>query len=794
MSPLTERKIVGRAIPHESADGHVTGTALYTDDLATRMPGLLHAWPVMTRVAHGYVGRVDLSGALATPGVVRVLTIDDVTGENDTGASRRDEPLFPRPPVGNGEARGEILYWGMPVAWVLAETEEAAKIGASRVTVETIEKPAILTIEQAIEAGSFLSEVEKIRRGEPEKGLERAPHRLRGELFVGGQEHFYLETQATIAYVDEAGSMMVHASTQHPTETQEIVARVLGVPKNQVVVQQLRMGGGFGGKESQANPFASIAALGAKLTGRPVRARLDRLRDVQLTGKRHPFLGRFEVGFDDDGRVLGASIDLFSDGGYSLDLSLPVLGRALFHIDNAYWLPNVEVRGRACRTHKVSMTAFRGFGGPQGMIVIEEVMDRVARALGLAPETVRERNLYRPGQTTHYEQPVEDAERIGRIWSELQHDAGWDARRREIDAFNAASPHLKRGLAITPLKFGISFTAKYYNQAGALVLIYKDGSVQVSHGGTEMGQGLHTKVLQIAAESLGVPMASVRIMPTRTDKVPNTSATAASSGSDLNGAAVKNACEQLRARLAEVAGRMLRCDPGDVRFEDGQVMRVGAPESAIAFGTVVDHAYHDRVQLSANGFYRTPEIHWDRDKGRGRPFYYFTWGAAITELEVDGFTGMYVIRRVDLLQDVGESMSPLVDVGQVEGAFAQGVGWLTQEELVWDGAGMLRTGNASTYKLPSLGECPPIFRTQLLPRAAQPGVVFGSKAVGEPPFMLAFSVREALRDAVAAFAPRGRRAPIELPAPATAEAVFWSIEAVRAEKRPAADDRAQTQV
>jgi xanthine dehydrogenase large subunit len=766
---------VGRAVPHESADAHVTGAAMYTDDLAARTKGALAAYPVCAPHASAYLDALDVSPALAEPGVVRVLTAADVPGVGDTGSSRLDEPLFPRP-AREGE-RPEILYHSMPVAWVLGETEEAAKRGAARVLARYTPREPIVTITQAIAQKSFLLEGQRIRRGEPEAALASAPHVLEGTFEMGGQEHFYLETHASFAYVDEAGSVFVHASTQHPTETQDVVARVLGVPASEVVVQQLRMGGGFGGKETQANPFASIAALGAVLTKRPVRVRLDRLRDFLLSGKRHPFHAAYRVGFDDDGKLLALDVELTSDGGYSLDLSFPVLGRAMFHVDNAYRLPNVEVRGRVARTNKCSFTAFRGFGGPQGMLVIEELVDRIARTLGLPPEVVRRRNFYREGQTTHYEQTVKHAARLERLFDELSASAELASRRDEIDAYNRASPHHKRGLAITPVKFGISFTAKYYNQAGALVHVYKDGSVQVSHGGTEMGQGLHTKVRQIAADALGVPAASVRVMPTRTDKVPNTSATAASAGTDLNGAAVKDACETLRARLAEVAARKLGCALTEVTFRDGVVLAVSDPARAMSFASLADDAYHERVQLSATGFYRTPEIHYDPAAGRGRPFYYYAYGAAAAEVEVDGFTGMYGIRRVDLLHDVGDSISPQIDVGQVEGAFAQGAGWLTQEELVWDASGVLRTSNASTYKLPSLGECPPVFHTRLLTSAHNEGVVHGSKAVGEPPFMLAFSVREALRDAVAAFgAPGGL---VELASPATPEAVYWAIEARR---------------
>jgi xanthine dehydrogenase large subunit len=560
--------------------------------------------------------------------------------------------------------------------------------------------------------------------------------------------------------------------------------------RHEGVVQCLRMGGAFGGKEVQANAWAAVAALGARKLRRPVRVRLTRRQDMILTGKRHPFLARFEVGFSDEGRLEALVLELWSDGGWSLDLSAPIMARAMFHADNCYLLPNVEILGRVCRTHHVSHTAFRGFGGPQGMVAIEEVMDRVARALGLPPDEVRARNFYAAGDRTHYGQEVRDADRIRRVWDEVRASSAFDERRAEIRRFNETSPHTKRGLALTPVKFGISFTTAFYNQAGALVLVYKDGSVQVNHGGTEMGQGLHTKVQQIAADALGVPLAAIRVMATRTDKVPNTSATAASSGSDLNGAAVLAACETLRERLAEVAAPMLGVEPGAVAFEDGRVFdAAGGADgaSALKFADVVGRAYLERVPLSATGFYRTPDIHFDRQSGTGKPFHYFACGAAASEVEVDGFTGQYRLLRTDILHDVGDSLSPLVDRGQVEGAFVQGVGWVTTEELVWNGDGALATAGASTYKLPSLGECPPDLRVTLLARAREPGVVHGSKAVGEPPLMLAISVREALRDAVAAFAPAP---PIEVPLalPATPEAVFWAIEKARASAVEGASD------
>jgi xanthine dehydrogenase large subunit len=558
---------------------------------------------------------------------------------------------------------------------------------------------------------------------------------------------------------------------------------VLGVGRHRVVVQCLRMGGAFGGKEVQANAWAAVAALAATKLKRPVSVRLTRYQDMVMTGKRHPFFARFRVGFDGEGKLLALQLELWSDGGYSLDLSSPVLSRAMFHCDNCYSIPNVDIVGRVCRTHCVSHTAFRGFGGPQGMVVIEDIVDRVARSLDLPPHLVRERNFYAAGDVTHYGQEVRDADRIGRMWAELKRSSDFEARRQEVEAFNARSRHKKRGLSMTPVKFGISFTTAFYNQAGALVLVYKDGSVQVNHGGTEMGQGLHTKMQQIAAESLGVPLDAVRIMPTRTDKVPNTSATAASSGSDLNGAAVRAACETLRDRLAHVAAQSLAARAADIVFADGIVCSRESGQS-LSFADVVGQAYLARVPLFAAGYYGTPNIHYDKEKGAGKPFHYFAYGAAVSEVEVDGFTGQYQLRRTDILHDVGESLSPLVDRGQVEGGFIQGVGWLTTEELVWTPAGILASSGASTYKLPTLAEVPAVLNVDFLARAAEPGVVYGSKAVGEPPLMLAISVREALRAAVAAFGERGL---VELASPATPEAVYWAIERVRqgAESRTA---------
>jgi len=757
---------VGRALSHESAHAHVTGGAKYVDDLCFGLANLAHAWPVVSPHAHARVLAIDATAALQAPGVLTLLTAADVPGENDVGPNRHDEPLFP----------SEVCFHGQAVAWVLAESEEAARSAAGQVSVRYEPLPALLSIEQAIAAESFLAEPEHMQRGDAERALAAAPERLAGELFMQGQEHFYLETQAAIAWFDEADSLFVHSSTQHPTETQEIVARVLGLRKHHVVVQCLRMGGAFGGKETQANSWAALAAVGAQKLKRPVRVRLTRAQDMTMTGKRHPFLARFRVGMGSTGKLHALDLELFSDGGYSLDLSSPVLSRAMFHVDNCYLLPNLKVVGRVCRTNHVSHTAFRGFGGPQGMLVIEEILARVAAHVNLPPHVVRERNFYAPGDDTHYGQPVRDADRIARIWHELIESSDYLQRSQQVARFNATSVHSKRGIAITPVKFGISFTAGFYNQAGALVLVYKDGSVQVNHGGTEMGQGLHTKMLQIAADALGVPLDAVRIMPTRTDKVPNTSATAASSGSDLNGAAVCAACDELRERLAKVAARLWQTQPEDVSFVAGRVARSSEPSVSMSFAQLAAQAYLERVPLFATGYYSTPNLHFDRQTGRGKPFHYYAYGAAVSEVELDAFTGQQRLLRVDILHDVGDSLSPLIDRGQIEGGFIQGVGWLTTEELVWNQAGALATSGASTYKLPSLAECPEQFHVQLLARAAEPGVVHGSKAVGEPPLMLAISVREALRAAVAAF---GGGGVTELASPATPEALFWAIERVK---------------
>lgn len=743
---------------HESGWRHVTGSAQYVDDEALAR-GTLVVWPVCSPHAHARILSCDVEAARGMPGISAVLTAADVPGVNDIGASRLDEILL---------ADTEVHYVGHPVVAIVGESGEACRAAAARVRIDYEVLPAVLTIDEAIASGAFHTDPSVIKRSDAAAALASAPHVVEGTVACGGQEHFYLETQAAWAEPGEDGTVLVHSSTQHPSEVQLIVARVLGCARNDVVVTSPRIGGGFGGKETQGAGVAALAALATRVTGKACRMRLNRDQDFEITGKRHPFFAKYRAGFTAEGDLLAVEARLFANGGWSLDLSLPICDRALFHLDNAYFIPAVDFEGRVCRTNLTSQTAFRGFGGPQGMLIIEEILDHVARSLGKNPEDIRERNLYRGSgetNTTHYGQEIGD-ERIRRIWSELRTSAELDRRREAIRAFNESQTGLRRGIAMTPVKFGISFTFTPYNQAGALVLIYADGSVQVNHGGTEMGQGLHTKILGVAARELGVDADRIRVMHTRTDKVPNTSATAASSGSDLNGAAVRNACEILRERLATVARDMAEDPAGSVIFSENQISVGG---KSFPFKEVVSKAYFQRVSLAASGFYRTPEIYYDRSKGRGRPFYYFACGAAVSEVEVDVFTGQTRLVRVDILHDVGASLNEGIDRGQIEGGFVQGMGWLTGEELLWNDKGRLLSHGASTYQIPSIGDVPVDFRVNFLTDAAQPGTIHGSKAVGEPPLMLAISVREAIRDAVAG---EGR---VELRAPATCEAVFAAL-------------------
>jgi xanthine dehydrogenase large subunit len=760
---------LGRPLLHESGLKHATGEARYVDDLPAPH-GLLVAQVVPSPHAHARLRGLDTRRAREVPGVIAVLTAADIPGENNSGPVVHDEEVL---------AKDTVHFLGQAVALVVGESYAACRAGVAAVQAEYEVLPAIVTLDDAIAKGSWLGHVHRMQRGEPEAALASADLRLTGEVRTGGQDHFYLETQCTLAVPEEGAALSLFSSTQHPSEVQTLVAHLLGWQRSQVTVTVPRMGGGFGGKETQAAPYACLAALAAVKTGRPVKVWLNRDQDMLWTGKRHPFLTRYDAGFTKDGQLVALSAELFSDGGFSTDLSHAILDRALFHIDNGYFLPAVQLVGRVARTNLPSNTAFRGFGGPQGMAVIEHVLSQAAEVLRLDPVAVRRRNFYGPAprNVTPYFQEVKD-NRLPRLFDELLATSDYERRLKDVEAFNATHRWQKRGLALTPVKFGISFTTSFLNQAGAFAVLYADGSLQLNHGGTEMGQGLHTKMLAIAAHELGMSPERVRVMATATDKVPNTSATAASSGADLNGQAVKQACETLRERLRPVAAQLLGVPAGEVRFVGGRVFSAARPAQALPFERVTGAAYLQQVSLSATGYYRTPDIHFDKDTGRGKPFHYFAYGAAVSEVEVSGLTGEHRLRRVDVLHDVGASLVPTIDVGQVEGGFVQGWGWLTVEELKTDERGFLRTHSPDTYKIPAFGDAPADFRVALLENAAQDDVIHGSKAVGEPPFMLALSAVAALRHAVAAFGPPGRA--VQLDMPCTPEAVLFAVERQRA--------------
>ena len=766
--PAATTAIVGAALPHESAHLHVAGAAPYVDDLP-ELAGTLHAALGLSPVAHGTLLAIDLERLRAQPGVVAIVTAADIPGPNDCGPIVHDDPIL---------ADGEVHYAGQPVFAVVAETRDAARraaaLAAQVLRIEPL--PALLTAREAHAQGRYVVPPMHLRRGDAAAALAAAPHRLRGHFSLGGQEQFYLEGQISVAVPQEDGGMLLHCSTQHPSEMQQAVAHTLGVAAHRVQVQCRRMGGGFGGKESQSAIFACIAAVAAWRLNRPVKLRPDRDDDMLVTGKRHGFEFDWDVGFDDAGRIIGVEVDLIANAGFSADLTPPVLTRALCHFDNAYWLPAVAMHGWPARTNTQSNTAFRGFGGPQGALAIELILDDVARALGRDPLEVRRANFYGTSErnVTPYGQVVED-NILGPLVDQLAADADYAARRVAIAEFNAASPVLKRGIALTPVKFGISFNVAHFNQAGALVHVYADGSVLVNHGGTEMGQGLNTKVAQVVAHELGLPLGRVRCTATDTHKVANTSATAASTGADLNGKAAQDAARRIRERLAALFGARHGVAAEAVRFEDGEAI---AGSAHIAFGTLVAEAYAARVQLWSDGFYATPGLHWDRDKLQGKPFFYFAYGAACSEVIVDTLTGEHRVLRADLLHDVGRSLNPAIDIGQVEGAFVQGAGWLTSEELWWHpGTGALMTHAPSTYKIPTANDCPPDLRVALYRGDNPADTIHRSKAAGEPPLLLAFSVFLAIRDAVSAVG--GQRASPPLRAPATPEAVLDAIEAVR---------------
>jgi xanthine dehydrogenase large subunit len=770
---------MGKPLPHDAAPLHVTGQARYIDDLPLPADALHLAFGLST-VAHGEITGLDLSAVRAAPGVVAVLSAEDLPEMPDCSPSAHDEPLL---------ATGKVHYVGQPVFLVIAHSHIAARKAARLGKVTYRELPALLTVDEALAAGSRFEQGPVIwQKGDADGEIAKAPKVIEGTFEVGGQEHFYLEGQVAAAIPQEGGDMVVHSSTQHPTEVQHKVAHALHLPMSAVRVEVRRMGGGFGGKESQGNALAIACAVAARRLNRPARMRYDRDDDMVITGKRHDLRIRYRVGVDQDGRILGLEFTHLFRCGWSQDLSLPVADRAMLHADNCYHLPNIRIESHRLKTNTQSATAFRGFGGPQGMVGIERVMDHVAFATGHDPLEVRKRNFYAPAgakpvQSTPYHMPVEDF--IGQdLVAELERTSDFAARKAAIAEWNKASPILKRGIALTPVKFGISFTLTWLNQAGALVHVYQDGSVALNHGGTEMGQGLFQKVAQVTASVFGLDAAMVKITATDTAKVPNTSATAASSGSDLNGMAAKAAAETIRARLAEFIAEKHQVKPAAVRFDDGTVRVAG---EVYPWAKVVAWAYQARVSLSSTGFYATPKIVWDRVRGTGRPFFYFAYGAAVTEVVIDRLTGENRILRADVLHDTGTSLNPALDIGQVEGAYVQGAGWLTTEELVWDGKGRLSTHAPSTYKIPACSDRPPVFNVALWGRPNREDAVGKSKAVGEPPFMLGISALMALSDAVAACGD-GSVYPA-LDAPATAERVLTAVRRVEVGHDVSSKDR-----
>jgi xanthine dehydrogenase large subunit len=758
----------GSSLAHESAAAQVAGAVHYIDDLP-ELRGTLHAAPILSTQAHGRLLGVDARAALAMPGVVDVILSHDIPGDPMLAAFAGDEPVF---------AMDTVQFVGQVIGVVVASSTTQARHAARKVKLDIEPLPAILSVQAALEAKSYVLAPVHVQRGDAATALKAAAHSISGTLEVGGQEHFYLEGQIAYVLPMEQNQWTVYSSTQHPGEVQHWVAHALGIDNHAVRVECRRMGGGFGGKETQAGHLAVWAAVAAKKTGQPVKLRLDRDDDFMLTGKRHPFAYTYTAGFDGSGRLTALQLVMAANCGFSADLSGPVADRAIFHSDNAYYLEHVDIVSYRCKTHTQSHTAFRGFGGPQGVILIEAIMGDIARHLGMDPLDVRLRNLYSDEplangtgkrDTTHYQMRVED-NILQPLITTLEASSHYRQRRADIAAWNATSGVIKRGMALTPVKFGICFTATLFNQAGALVHVYTDGSVQVNHGGTEMGQGLHTKVAQIVADELGIPFERVLATASDTSKVANASATAASAGTDLNGRAAQFAARHVRDNLAAFVCGLDGCGAGAIRFAGGLVH---SPIATRSFDTVVQLAHANRIQLWSDGFYRTPKIHYDKHTLSGRPFYYFAYGAACSEVAIDTLTGESRVLKVDILHDVGRSINPAIDVGQIEGGFVQGMGWLTTEQLVWNEKGHLSTHAPSTYKIPTAGDVPEHLKVALWPEPNREDNVFGSKAVGEPPFMLAISVYEALRDAIAQA--RGKHQAVHLVAPATPENVLTAL-------------------
>ncbi|WP_051786307.1 xanthine dehydrogenase molybdopterin binding subunit [Endozoicomonas numazuensis] len=775
---IATTRISSKTAKHDSAHMHVSGTATYIDDRPD-MAGQLHAGFGLSSQAHAQIISMDLEAVRNSPGVVMVVTADDIPGHKDIG------PVYPGDML---LADGKVDYVGQPVFAVAATSHLAAKKAAQKATIKYQPLTPVLGINQAMQEESFLRPEHVMHKGDANRAIAEAPRRLEGTMSNGAQEHFYLEGQVASVVPLEDNQFHVYTSSQHPSEVQKLVAEVLGIPLNKVVADVRRMGGGFGGKETQAAGPACTAALLAYKTGRPVKFRIDRLQDMMSTGKRHPFRQSYRAGFDNQGILKGIEIEVAGDGGYSPDLTDAIVDRAMFHSDNAYYLDNAIVTGHRCRTNTASNTAFRGFGGPQGMLVIERAMDDIARATGLDPLDVRLNNLYGIGErnVTHYHQTVEHNV-LPELMARLEKRSEYRKRRQQITAFNRGSPVLKKGLSMTPVKFGISFTAKHLNQAGALVHIYTDGSIQVNHGGTEMGQGLYVKIAQVVAHEFGVGLEQVQVTSTRTDKVPNTSPTAASSGSDLNGKAAQDACQKIRDRLIKFAAEHYQEEPENIVFSDAHVHM---KERSIPFVELIQAAYFNRVSLSSSGFYSTPEIHYDREKAQGRPFYYFSCGASVSEVLVDTLTGEYRVERADILHDVGRSLNPAIDRGQIEGGFIQGMGWMTTEEVVWDKEGKLLSNSPATYKIPTIEDLPTVFNVELFEQDNPEHTIYHSKATGEPPLMLSISVWSAIRDAVSSLS--DYRVSPDIDVPATPEKVLRAITKIKASDQTRALNKMET--
>ena len=761
-------------LKHDSAIKHVTGESVYVNDIAAGQQ--LTGRVVYSPVAHARISLLKLDAAKKVKGVVAILTHHDIPGQNQMGPVVEDEPCL---------AEDEVTFVGQAVLLIAAETSQAAYEAEKLIRIEFEELETILTLQDAIAKDNLITPPRIIENGNAEQVFKSAPHVIAGYLETGAQEHWYLETQTALAIPGEGKEMLIHASSQNPAETQAIVAEVLGIAKNEVEVEVRRMGGGFGGKETQGNHVAAWAALLANASRRPVSITLSRDDDQKMTGKRHRFLSKDRMAFTDEGRILAYSVELNSDAGAATDLSRAILERAMLHAENSYYIPNVKIVGKAYKTNLPSNTAFRGFGGPQGMAVIETAIDRMARFLQKDPAMLRKINFYgaQPENITPYGETVSN-NRLHLMYDTLMDSSEYDKRRQSILLFNREHEFVKRGISLTPVKFGISFTTAFLNQAGALVNIYNDGTIAVNHGGTEMGQGLHTKILGIAANQFGVSPENIKIHSTNTSKVPNTSATAASTGSDLNGMAVKNAIDILKSRLAEVAVDELKLKlntqsitADHIIFSADSVFAATNPEILIPFPELVKKAYLRQVSLSATGFYKTPGVFYDRETGRGNPFYYYAYGMSVSEVEVDVLTGESKLLRSDILHDVGDSLNPEIDTGQIEGGFIQGVVWVTTEEIKWDNKGHLLTHSPDTYKIPTVNDIPAVFNVKLLSGQPNEGTVSKSKAVGEPPLMLAFSVWLAIKDAVSAVGNHKYEPSFSLPA--TAEVVLLSIEEIK---------------